>query len=150
MQRYFALMRDPAALSQFLTGDWATRHSGQTAPAVADVQRQMWEDYAALGGQVPQGGPAGIPGFHAPDSIGPADRPFHGGTDPAGGFLSIPRPVVAGLGRVLTRWGATDFGGESGDVMHFDDMGGLGSALHAATAAARTRINTPPAGGATP
>ncbi len=67
----------------------------------------------------------------------PGDRPFQGGArayDPLAktqvgatanrrpelGFLSLPREVVVALTAVGLRWGAIDFGGESGDVMHFD------------------------------
>ncbi len=43
--------------------------------------------------------------------------------DPIFGFLTIPEPVVRALRDASgggMRWGATDFSGESGDVMHFD------------------------------
>jgi hypothetical protein len=67
----------------------------------------------------------------------PGDRPFQGGArayDPlakkqAGaaanrrpelGFLSLPREVVVALTEVGLRWGAIDFAGQSGDLMHFD------------------------------
>ena len=147
MQDYFKLMKDsdPNAITNFLAGPWLVTHPGGTAPAVDDVRRHMWEDYATLGGQVPTGGPPGVSGFTAPGAIGPkVDRPFTPNSgpaqDPAAGFLTIPREVVLGLGQTVTRWGAIDFGGESGDVQHFDDMGGLGNAIAAATTKARATI----------
>jgi hypothetical protein len=54
------------------------------------------------------------------------DLPFEGagsGTwrDPKRGFLSIRKEVAEALKGEGLRWGATDFAGASGDVMHFDD-----------------------------
>ena len=59
-----------------------------------------------------------------------ADRPFSKGNsslrDPVKGFLDIPKQIVEALtlsadgkSRRLM-WGAIDFYGESGDVMHFE------------------------------
>jgi len=124
MKDYFALMKNPAtnAIDTFLAGPWATKHPGATPPTADDVRRQMWEDYATLGGQIPKGGPPGVTGFKAPVAlVGHEDRPFapNSGSpqDPGAGFLTIPREVVIGLGRTVTRWGAIDFGGASGDVV---------------------------------
>jgi hypothetical protein len=141
MKTYFALMQGgTTAIDQFLKGDWKTAHPQQNAPDASAVLTQMWEDYAALGGTVPKGGPTGVQNFQQPASVSPGTRPFSL-ADPAHGFLTIPREVVVGIGQVLTRWGAIDFGGESGDVMHFDDMDGLGSEIKSATAAAQAKIN---------
>lgn len=146
MKDYFALMKStaPGAIAAFLAGPWATKHPGATVPAAADVLKQMWEDYAVLGGAIPTGGPPGVTGFKAPGSIGTADRPFAphsaGRQDPGAGFLTIPREVVIGLGRTLTRWGAIDFWGESGDVQHFDDMESLGLEIAAAASRAKAKI----------
>ena len=41
--------------------------------------------------------------------------------DPARGFLTIRKEVVDAFRGEGLRWGATDFQGASGDVMHFDD-----------------------------
>jgi len=147
MQDYFALMKNPAtdAIAKCLAGSWQQKHPASTPPAPDDVRRHMWEDYATLGGQIPKGGPPGVAGFQGPKAIGAkADRPFapNSGSpqDPASGFLTIPREVVLGLGQMLTRWGAIDFGGESGDVQHFDDMGNLGTAIAAAKNQANAKI----------
>ncbi|MFZ0871460.1 MAG: DUF4157 domain-containing protein [Rhodanobacter sp.] len=127
MKRYFALMTDDAALKSFLSGEWTKLHPGEKAPSSDDVKKQMWQDYAVLGGAIPGGAPPGSPDFKLrPDG----NRPFHpkdqAQRDPASGFLTIPREVVLGLGQVVPRWGAIDFGPQSGDVMHFDDKDGLG------------------------
>jgi hypothetical protein len=145
MRDYFNLMQDSdtQAIPNFLNGTWKQKHPSQSsAPLVDDVRRIMWEDYATLGGSVPQGGPPSIPGFHAPESIGNvADRPFKRPEwTPAGGFLNIPREVVIGLGQAVTRWGAIDFGGASGDVMHFDDRNDLGIEIDSATVKAKNKI----------
>jgi len=143
MEQYFALMRDPTALATFLAGTWTQRHPEATPPAAAATTRQMWEDYATLGGATPRGGPPGIPGF-TPPAEATGDRPFNprsaGQQDPGLGFLTIPREVVIGLGRTVSRWGAIDFGGESGDVQHFDDGTGLGRTVAAAKRAVRARL----------
>jgi hypothetical protein len=54
------------------------------------------------------------------------DLPFAGAgsgrwRDPKRGFLSIRKEVAEALKGKGLRWGATDFPGASGDVMHFDD-----------------------------
>jgi hypothetical protein len=143
MKEYFALMTNSAALATFLTGTWTTKHPQATPPVAADVVRQMWEDYATLGGAVPQGGPPGVPGFTAPGRAS-GDRPFRprsaGQQDPAAGFLTIPREVVLGLSQAVSRWGAIDFDGASGDIQHFDDGSGLGRTISAAKRAAQARL----------
>lgn len=143
MREYFGLMNDQTALAAFLTGTWQQRHPQATPPPIADVTRQMWHDFATLGGAVPRGGPPGVAGFTAPGNVS-GDRPFNprsaGQQDPGLGFLTIPREVVIGLGRAVSRWGAIDFGGQSGDIQHFDDGSGLGSTISAAKGAARRKL----------
>jgi hypothetical protein len=80
--------------------------------AALDV-KQVQEDYDLLLGK---GAPKGLSG----------DFPFvRGGPgklrDPARGFLTIRKEVVEAFRGEGLRWGATDFPGASGDVMHFDD-----------------------------
>ena len=119
MQQYFALMKDPApnAIENFLAGPWQKTHPAAqgAAPLATDVRRQMWEDYATLGAAVPADGPTGVTGFHSPPPLAKGeDRPFApkgSPQDPGAGFLTIPREVVIGLGKTVTRWGAIDFGG---------------------------------------
>jgi hypothetical protein len=136
MKKYFTLMQNDAALQAFLTNDWPKLHPGESTPKLDAVKTQMWNDYALLGGPIPTGGPAGVTGFAQPRAAG---RPFHpssgGQKDPASGFLTIPREVVLGLGQAVPRWGAIDFGIQSGDVMHFDDRNGLGKPFFDAFAA---------------
>ena len=142
MQKYFTLMKDPVALKDFLDKDWKKTHPGATPSAVDDVRKQMWEDYAALGGEIPKGGPPGISGFTKHSMEG---RPFHPTNrpqkDPAAGFLTIPREVVVGLGQVVARWGAIDFSVQSGDVMHFDDRLGVGKPFDDAKAPAKAKVD---------
>jgi hypothetical protein len=144
MKRYFALMNDQAQLTAFLTTEWPQLHPNEPAPAAAELTRQMWQDFAALGGAIPRGGPPGVTGF-TPPAAGSGDRPFNptsaGQQDPGQGFLTIPREVVLGLSQAMSRWGAIDFGGPSGDVQHFDDGdGALGAVIKSAKAAAARKI----------
>ncbi|MBA2372638.1 MAG: hypothetical protein H0V74_00345 [Chloroflexi bacterium] len=146
MKRYFELMNDQSTLTAFLTTEWPTIHPNEPAPAAALVTRQMWQDFAALGGAIPRGGPPGVTGFTRPAAVEGGDRPFNpnsaGQQDPGQGFLSIPREVALGLSQELSRWGAIDFpGGRSGDVQHFDDGNGdLGRAITSAKSAATRKI----------
>jgi hypothetical protein len=133
MKLYFRLMRDEAALKAFIDGDWKTKHPKATPPVVADTVKQMWQDFALLGGKVPK------EISDAADWVAPTkqNRPFG---DPGAGFVSIPKEVVVGLGQAVGRWGAIDFGTESGDVMHFDDRYGLGKPFDDAKTAIETRL----------
>jgi hypothetical protein len=145
MKRYFELMNDQAKLTAFLTAEWPRIHPNEPAPVAADLTRQMWEDFAALGGAIPRGGPPGVQGFTRPAAANQGDRPFNpisaGQQDPGQGFLTIPREVVLGLSQAVSRWGAIDFpGGKSGDVQHFDDGNGLGAAITSAKEAATRKI----------
>ena len=49
--------------------------------------------------------------------------------------------MVVGLGQAVERWGAIDFGLESGDVQHFDDKGALGAPFYDAMPAAKAAID---------
>jgi hypothetical protein len=142
MRKYFTLMKDDTALKVYLAGDWKTTHPKESPPGVNEVKKQMWEDYSLLGGEIPKGGPPGIPDFKMPRAAG---RPFHPSVgaqkDPASGFLTIPREVVLGLGQVVSRWGAIDFGIQSGDVMHFDDRFGIGKPFEDAKAPAKAKVD---------
>jgi hypothetical protein len=133
MKEYFRLMRDDTALRAFIDGDWKTRHPQATPPEVAETVKQMWRDYALLGGKIPK------EISDAADWVPPrkGGRPIG---DPGAGFVSMPREVVVGLGQAVGRWGAIDFGPESGDVMHFDDREGLGKPFYDAKKAIETRL----------
>jgi hypothetical protein len=158
MKKYFELMNDQAKLTAFLATEWPQTHRNEAPPAAADITRQMWQDFAALGGAVPRGGPPGVPGFTPPGAVNQGDRPFNpasaGQQDPGQGFLTIPREVVLGLGQAVSRWGAIDFGsatsgGPSGDVQHFDDGDGLGATIASAKRAAQAKIRARAAAAAT-
>jgi hypothetical protein len=108
-------------------------------PNVPAVQRQMREDWTALTSR-PIPGSATLPhaACECEDSelrYQPAppvhgDRPFDGpggrrlleGRTPLAGYFDLSLEVVRALvsPHVGLRWGATDFGPESGDIMHFD------------------------------
>jgi hypothetical protein len=49
--------------------------------------------------------------------------------------------VVLGLAQAVPRWGAIDFGTQSGDVMHFDDRYGLGKPFYDAKAPAQANVD---------
>jgi hypothetical protein len=69
---------------------------------------------------------------HLPVAVAPTsdnqegDRPFdiktraYPGRSPLNGFLSLKKELVLALTDVGFRWGALDFGRQSGDLMHFD------------------------------
>ncbi len=141
MQKYFKLMLDDNALKDFLAKDWVTLHPKETAPAFDDIRKQMWQDFAELGGAIPKTGLPGLPDFKLrPDVSRPFD-PNGNQRDPGAGFLTIPREVVLGLSQTVPRWGAIDFGTQSGDVMHFDDRYGLGKPFYDAKAPAQAKVD---------
>ena len=112
----------------------------ESMPSVLAFRQRIADDYRLLGGSKAQldafaGTTIGAASKAPPARTG--DRPFEGGVpagttlksgapDPAQvrrpelGFLILPREVVVALTEVGLVWGAIDFGGESGDVMHFD------------------------------
>lgn len=118
MKEYFLMMNDAERLIAFIGSQWVVVHPGQSAPNLAVIQEQMFNDYEILGGSFDGRAkrPTGKTGV---------DRPFAPGSsggrgDPAGGFLSMDKALVVALTDAGLAWGAIDFGGASGDVMHFD------------------------------
>jgi Domain of unknown function (DUF4157) len=114
-------------------------------PADAQTFRQrIADDYRILGGSKAQlqsfaGQTVANASNNPPAYADPSpkkDRPFEKGEvagamkgqspDPAAnrrpelGFLTLPKEIVVALTEVGLSWGAIDFFGESGDVMHFD------------------------------
>lgn len=125
MAGYFNLMQDRAALQRQLHA-LKSPIPQELAPGSPEaVQRQMAADYVALSGRA---GPL-VDGLTYPEptpalrSDGrPCDRPFEGDPRyraPEMGFLNLRPDLVRALTVSGLRWGATDFGGQSGDVMHF-------------------------------
>jgi hypothetical protein len=124
--------------------------SGTGTDDIKKFRQRVVDDYRLLGGSKAQlkdfAGQADADLSHAPPKVRDKDptktdlvdlaRPFRGGTvssamsggqpDPARfrrpelGFISLPKEVVVALTQEGLVWGAIDFGGESGDVMHFD------------------------------
>jgi hypothetical protein len=123
---------------------------GSAADDIKKFRQRIVDDYRLLGGSKAQlkdfAGQADADLSHAAPRVKNKDpektdlvdlaRPFRGGTissaisggkpDPARfrrpelGFVSLPRELVVALTQEGLVWGAIDFGGESGDVMHFD------------------------------
>ena len=129
--------------------DPAKKLSLPAAATPADLtkfRQRIADDYRLLGGSKAQlksfaGQPvANI--SHAPPTVKEGDkdvelnRPFRNGAvagsmsggnpDPAAnrrpelGFVTLPREVVVALTQENLAWGGVDFGGEAGDIMHFD------------------------------
>ena len=124
--------------------------SGTAQDDIDKFRQHILDDYRLLGGSKTQlkafAGQADADLSHAPPTVKDKDpkkttrvdlnRPFRGGTvggalsggapDPAQdrrpelGFVTLPKEVVVALTQEGLVWGAIDFGGESGDVMHFD------------------------------
>jgi hypothetical protein len=104
---------------------------GDAHPDPDSVQRQMMADYVTLSGRPgpPVPGleyPAPSPAFRSDRSgkLGDAlcDRPFEGDPRyraPELGFMNLRKDLVQALTDAGLRWGAVDFGAQSGDVMHF-------------------------------
>jgi hypothetical protein len=163
MVRYFRMMQDPAELKLFLAGlardqaTWDRIVPSATSPAdrPTAIQAQMRQDYEALAGRR---GPTALPTDTHPAGVPFGDRPFQGGNpmrrDPQLGFLSIRREIVMALRGQGLRWGGTDFGGPSGDIMHFDMGFQYTAPVRAAAAAAAAASGSAPApsgaGGAAP
>jgi N-acetylmuramoyl-L-alanine amidase len=144
MKGYFALMLDAQKLEQRLQSigsDWRTRVlADATSQDASGLQKLMMRDYVVLSGRE---GPA-VGGLTYPDPVmvhgkGKAgEAPFFVGKGkdqklyqsliarraPENGFLTIRKEIVTALSAAGLRWGAIDFGGASGDVMHFDDGNG--------------------------
>jgi hypothetical protein len=114
--------------------------SDESDASVQAFRKRIATDYLILGGSKAQlkdfAGDDNAALAKAPKSH-PGDRPFQGGAladatskggqplaaanrRPELGFISLPKEVVVALTEVGLVWGAVDFGGASGDVMHFD------------------------------
>jgi len=114
MIAYFRLMQDREALARFLAA-----HNPPQTSSVEAVQRQMAQDYVTLSGR---SGPA-VPGLDYPSPEPAAgDPPFAGDPvyrGPEMGFLNLSEELVRALTDAGLRWGGTDMGANSGDLMHF-------------------------------
>lgn len=127
MTGYFRLMRNRAQLERHLPsapkpakGLSARFGVPNRALVAAALQRRMLADYVLLAGRP---GPA-VPGlqYPAPDPALAGDAPFTGDPKlraPELGFLNLPEELVRTLTAVGFRWGGTDMGRQSGDLMHF-------------------------------
>ncbi|MFK4088951.1 hypothetical protein ACI2LF_32855 [Kribbella sp. NPDC020789] len=123
MQDYFALRGNPAACTAKLAerDEAALKIIFDGAPAGdhATVLLGLLDtDHDQLTA-APEANPA------LPATARPMDSPFDpakGHTDPGSGFMTIRQEIHDALKEAdpAIRWGGTDFGEESGDLMHFD------------------------------
>ena len=116
-------------------------------PSLDRLQEIMMRDYVILAGEA---GPA-ITGKTYADRKTvlkgiSGDVPFDDKSDtlasrkPENGFLTIRKEIVQALADAGLRWGAIDFGGASGDVMHFDDPSNpIAGKVNAAKAALKNK-----------
>ncbi|GAB3951377.1 hypothetical protein GCM10029976_087670 [Kribbella albertanoniae] len=122
MQAYFALRGNPAGLKSKLEErdeaavkiifDGAPGDRATVLPGLLDTDHDQLS-------AAPEVNPA------LPATARPMDSPFDpkkGHTDPSGGFMTIRQEIHDALKEAdpAIRWGGTDFGEESGDLMHFD------------------------------
>jgi hypothetical protein len=125
---------DPAAV---LTPRTPTPPTQTLIPNALAVQHQMEADWTVLTSREipavqdpPSNAIACYPDllFQSAAPIPRGDRPFDGpggqsllkGRSPLAGYLDLSPELVRALVTANLRWGATDFGAESGDIMHFD------------------------------
>jgi hypothetical protein len=142
MQKYFNLLTKSdkdltTAVKEFLKFNSKpmpdiTKLGLPTDESITSVQafrQRISNDYRLLGGSKKQledlAGKIIADSSKSPPSHH-GDRPFEGDRPdrkPELGFLTLPKEVVVALTEVGLVWGAIDFGGGSGDVMHFDCRG---------------------------
>jgi hypothetical protein len=136
MRRYFALGSDPAALrtqldASHLDDAQLARVFNGPAPEPADRPAAL---RALIDADRAQLSAAPEPNLEAkPDKNGKRpmmDSPFDpakGHPDPGRGFLTIRKEIVLAFKEAdpAMRWGGTDFGAETGDLMHFDLGAGI-------------------------
>jgi len=102
--------------------DWVIL-TGEAGPNVASVSTAIYPgDPLQLFSMYPRVHPA-VPDKPGEGSV---DRPFdthsntYAGRTPLAGFLNLRKELVLAMVGAGLSWGAIDFGGESGDIMHFD------------------------------
>jgi|ERR1022692_336285 hypothetical protein len=124
-------------------GQWTPVQLVTNSDALA-VQHRMEADWTVLTSRfVPQVVPPNSKAvvckqddviFERAPPLPTGDRPFDGprgvgllnGRSPLAGYLDMSAELVSALVNANLRWGATDFGAYSGDIMHFD-CGNLGA-----------------------
>jgi len=115
MVGYFRLMQDREALERHL----ATRGAASGPLTAAALQQQMVRDYVTLSGR---SGPP-VSGLEYPmPEVTAGEPPFAGDPTYRGpelGFLNLTEELVQALTDSGLRWGGTDMGANSGDLMHF-------------------------------
>lgn len=130
MRRYFALA-DPAAQLAGLDDEKLPRIFNETPPAPADrtaaLRKLIDADRAQLTAAPKLNLEAKLKKDQKPKMMDSPFDPKKGHPDPGQGFLSIRKEIVTALKQAdpAIRWGGADFGGETGDLMHFDLGGGI-------------------------
>ncbi|MDX6280356.1 MAG: hypothetical protein QOH03_1427 [Kribbellaceae bacterium] len=129
MRGYFALRVDPAALKAKLDGrdDAALKGIfGDPPPAPGDraavLRGRIDADHDQLTAP-PEVNPAlPLDKFGNPGTMDSPFDPKKGHPDPSQGFLSIRKEIIEALKESdpAMQLGGTDFGGETGDLMHFE------------------------------
>ncbi len=128
MKGYFLLMKDDAALQEFIDKEWVTHNPFKPLPDLTKIKSQMKNDYGILGGKSTTG--------QAWRTDSGQDRPFapismSGRGDPATGFLNLGKEFVEAMTDRGFAWGAIDISGEPGDMQHFDlRLEGIGARVY--------------------
>lgn len=128
MKGYFLLMKDDAALQEFIDKEWVTHNPFKPLPDLTKIKSQMKNDYGILGGKSTTG--------QAWRTDTGQDRPFapismSGRGDPATGFLNLGKEFVEAMTDRGFAWGAIDISGEPGDMQHFDlRLEGIGARVY--------------------
>jgi hypothetical protein len=134
MKEYFSLLEptDPeggidARHTKYRESAFGKAHPDLIPSQPETMRLQIARDYLTMGGTRKQlddmmGEDSKALGVKDPKPlVDKEDRPFVGkDRDPVNGFLDLRIEMVEALSEMGMRWGAIDFGGESGDVMHFD------------------------------
>ena len=128
MKKYFLLMKDDAALQEFIETEWVVMNPLELHPDLAKIKAGMENDYSILGGKSRAGmirqTDVGQDRPFAPDSMG-------GKGDPATGFLNLEKEFVEAMTDRGFAWGAIDIPGEPGDIQHFDlRLQGVGASVY--------------------
>jgi hypothetical protein len=97
-------------VTQKMRADWATLSDSPSPPVAL-----LGKNYCFC-----LGDPCESPPSMKIEKPKNGDRPFSKGRSPLNGFMDLEWALVSKFTSAGIVWGATDFGAESGDIMHFD------------------------------